>query len=148
MKPERQTLIRYGGILLSILVISLLHYQTSTHLRYLHEIYQRAYYIPIILAAFAYGPLAGFAASVLTSILYTFHIQRDWSAFPVYSFNQYAEILIFNVIALVVGFLSRKEKRQRKLDRKRTLEEGGKTSSEAKSKTRVLGLKTTNMPMN
>ncbi len=114
MKPEWLRSIKYGGILISILLISILHYETSTHYRYLHEIYQRIYYIPIILAAFAYGPLAGVVSSMLTSILYAYHIERDWSAFPLYSFNQYAEILIYNVIALVVGFLSRKEKVQRR----------------------------------
>jgi two-component system sensor histidine kinase HydH len=114
MKTEwRQKSIRYGAILLSILLISVLHYQTSTHYRYLHEIYQRIYYIPIIVAAFAYGPIAGLAASLLTSILYVYHIQRDWTAFPVYSFDQYSEIILYNVIAVVVGLLSRKEKRQR-----------------------------------
>jgi signal transduction histidine kinase len=114
MKTEwRKKSIRYGAILLSILLISILHYQTSTHHRYLHEIYQRAYYIPIIFAAFTYGPLTGLLTSLLTSVLYIYHIERDWSAFPAYSFNQYAEIVIYNVIALVVGFLSRKEKRQR-----------------------------------
>ena len=114
MKPEWQRRIRYGGILLSILLISILHYATSTDYRILHEIYQRIYYIPIILAAFAYGPVGGIAASLLATILYAIHIKRDWSALPVYSFNQYAEILVFNVIALVVGLLSRREKRQRR----------------------------------
>jgi two-component system sensor histidine kinase HydH len=114
MKPEWQRRIRYGGILLSILLISVLHYATSTDYRILHEIYQRIYYIPIIFAAFAYGPVGGIAASLLATILYAIHIQRDWSALPVYSFNQYAEILVFNVIALVVGLLSRREKRQRR----------------------------------
>jgi signal transduction histidine kinase len=114
MKTEwRKNWISCGAILLSILLISVLHYQTSTHYRYLHEIYQRAYYIPIIVAAFAYGPIAGLAASLLTTILYIYHIHRDWTAFPVYSFDQYAEIVLYNVIALVVGLLSRKEKRQR-----------------------------------
>lgn len=114
MKPEWQRRIKYGGILLSILLISILHYATSTDYRILHEIYQRIYYIPIILAAFAYGPVGGIAASLLATVLYAIHIQRDWSALPVYSFNQYAEILVFNVIALVVGLLSRREKRQRR----------------------------------
>ena len=99
MKPEwRKGSIRYSAILISILVISLLHYETSTQYRYLHEIYQRIYYIPIILAAFAYGPLPGVVASLLTSVLYIYHIERDWTDFPIYSFNQYAEILIYNVM--------------------------------------------------
>ena len=34
---------------------------------YLHEIYQRAYYIPILLAAYWYGPVRGVFAAALAS---------------------------------------------------------------------------------
>ena len=48
MKPS---LLRIGLLALSIIGISLLHYLTPLHLPFLHDIFQRLYYVPIILAA-------------------------------------------------------------------------------------------------
>lgn len=96
-----------------IVVDSALHFGTSTEYRYLHEIYQRVYYIPILLAAFWFGPFIGFCTSLAVSLIYSIHIQLHWHHFPTYTFNQYAEICLYHVIALVIGFLSLKERRQR-----------------------------------
>ncbi len=117
MSVRTRDALRYAVLLLAIVVISLLHYTTSTHHRYLHEIYQRAYYIPILLAAYWYGPIAGVLAAAFTSLLYAYHIQRDWTVFPLYAFNQYAEIFLFHALALVIGLLSLKDRRRtRKLE--------------------------------
>jgi len=105
--------LRYFSILALILVVSVFHYKTSTEYRYLHEIYQRAYYIPILLAAYWYGPLRGILAAVFASVLYAGHIHNDWTQFPVYSFNQYAEIFLFHALALIIGFLSQKDRKHR-----------------------------------
>lgn len=113
MKSWSRDFIRYSSILALILVISVFHFKTGTEYRYLHEIYQRAYYIPILLAAYWYGPFRGVLAALLASVLYTLHIQMDWTSFPIYSFNQYAEILLYNVLALVIGILSQKDRKHR-----------------------------------
>jgi two-component system, NtrC family, sensor histidine kinase HydH len=96
-----------------ILVVSALHFGTSTDFRYLHEIYQRVYYIPILLAAFWYGPFAGLLAAFLVSAIYVLHIRWDWHHVPVYTFNQYAEIFLYHGVALIIGLLSFRERRQR-----------------------------------
>ena len=114
------------SILAGVLVISAFHYTTSTEHRYLHEIYQRVYYVPILLAAFWYGPVGGVSTALLTSGLYLYHIQRDWSHFPMYTFNQYAEIFLYHAIGLLVGVLSSRERRQR-----RDLERTSRRLSEA-----------------
>ncbi|MGW8179395.1 MAG: sensor histidine kinase [bacterium] len=98
----------------SFLLISALHYQTEIVHRYLHEIYQRIYYIPILLAAFWFGPWIGLLAAFVTSSIYIGHIARDWTSFPVYSFNQYAEIVLYHVVALIIGVLSQRERSQRR----------------------------------
>ncbi len=113
MKRQARDVLKQSSLLLLILLISVFHYVTPTEHLYLHEIYQRAYYIPIILAAFWYGPWFGFLAAALTSVLYAVHIHRDWFHIPVYSFNQYAEIFLYNVIGLLIGFLSLRERRHR-----------------------------------
>lgn len=118
MRRKAREALKHIVLLLLILVISVFHFATPTEYLYLHEIYQRCYYIPIILAAFWYGPLWGFLSAALTSVLYGIHIHRDWIYFPTYSFNQYAEIFLYNVIGLLIGFLSLRERRHReKLER-------------------------------
>lgn len=113
MKRRPGDFLRYFSILALILVVSIFHYETSTEHRYLHEIYQRAYYIPILMAAYWYGPLRGVLAAFFASALYIGHIQSDWTLFPVYSFNQYAEIFLYHALALVTGFLAKKDRQHR-----------------------------------
>jgi len=113
MTQSRTDLFKYVFIAALILLTSVLHYQTAIAHRYLHEIYQRIYYIPILLAAFWFGPWIGLLAAFVTSSIYVGHIARDWTSFPVYSFNQYAEIVLYHVVALIIGLLSRRERRQR-----------------------------------
>jgi signal transduction histidine kinase len=110
--------IRFACILGLILLVSVFHYRTSTTYVYLHEIYQRIYYIPIVLAAFWYGAPGGLAAALLTSSIYVYHIHAHWAHLPNYSFNQYAEIALYHIVAAIIGVLAQKERRQR-----RTLEE-------------------------
>jgi len=113
MKWQPREFLKYFSILALIFIVSIFHYKTGTEHRYLHEIYQRAYYIPILLAAYWYGPLRGVFAAILTSILYAWHIHADWTQFPDYSFNQYAEIVLYNALALIIGFLAKKDRRHR-----------------------------------
>lgn len=100
---------------LSIGAITWLHYNTSTERVLLHEIYQRLYYVPIIYAAYRYGVAAALAASIFSAILYAPHIFMHWEKHYVYQLNQNAEILMFQVIAVVTGLLATAEKRERRL---------------------------------
>ncbi|MBI2821914.1 MAG: sensor histidine kinase [Acidobacteria bacterium] len=104
---------RWGVIVALIAVISILHYTTSVAHQNLHEIYKHGYYVPIFLAAFWYGSRGGIAAASLTGAVYIYHIRRDWAAFPAHSFSQYAEIIVYYVVAVIVGLLSAAERRHR-----------------------------------
>lgn len=110
----RSDTFKLSVILLMILGVSVLHFQTGTEYRYLHEIYQRGYYIPILLAAFWFGPWIGLTSAFLTSLIYTVHIQIDWTQLPTYAFNQYAEIVLYHVTALIIGVLASRERRLRR----------------------------------
>lgn len=114
MNQTKADTLKYALVVFLILLVSALHYQTAIAHRYLHEIYQRVYYIPILLAAFWFGPWIGLLTAFFTSSIYVVHIARDWNSFPVYSFNQYAEIVLYHVTGLIIGVLSQRERRQRK----------------------------------
>jgi two-component system sensor histidine kinase HydH len=103
---------KLGLIAFLVVLVSVLHFGTSTDYRYLHEIYQRVYYIPILLAAFWFGPAVGLLTALTVSVIYVFHIRWDWHHAPTYTFNQYAEICLYHVVALIIGVLSAKQRRQ------------------------------------
>lgn len=104
--------VRPALILVLIAVTTILHYSTPTERLYLHEIYQRVYYIPILLAAFWYGPFGGLAAATLTSLYYGYHIHQDWAHVPAYSINQWAEIVLYYLVGLITGALAERQRRE------------------------------------
>ena len=99
-------------LLAGIVVITLLHYNTSTRYLLLHEIYQRLYYIPIIYAAYSYGLRGGLAAAVLSTLIYLPHLAQHADN-RVYAINQYAETVLFFVVGVVTGLLAGKERGER-----------------------------------
>ncbi len=111
---RRSHLTRPGLLALGIILVSLLHYLTSTRQIFLHEIFQRAYYLPIILAALWFGLRGGILAAAFSGICYLPHIVIAWHAFHAYSINQYVEIVMFFVVGALSGVLADQEKRQRK----------------------------------
>jgi signal transduction histidine kinase len=99
-----------GGL---ILLISALHFLTPIDSVILHQIYQRLYYIPIILGAFWYGWRGGLGAALLASVSYLPHIALHWQHQNYdYALNQYAEITLFFVIGAVTGWLGDQKRRE------------------------------------
>jgi len=106
---------------LSILGISLLHYLTPLHLHYLHDIFQRFYYMPIILAALWYGFRGGLTCSLAVSIAYAPHIFFQWGGGLALEMEKYLEIVMYNVVGGVTGLLAQRE-RERREELQRTAE--------------------------
>jgi len=97
-----------------IVLITVLHFLTPLDQIVWHEIYQRLYYIPIIAAALLYGLRGGLAASIFTTVVYSPHIFLHWQHGHFdYSINQYAEIVIFNLVGGVMGALGDRLKQAR-----------------------------------
>ena len=96
-----------------ILLVSALHFLTPVDSLVLHQIYQRLYYIPIILAALRYGWRGGLGAAGLASLSYLPHIALHWQHQNYdYALNQYAEIALFFVIGIVTGWLGDQKRRE------------------------------------
>lgn len=101
-------------IALVIILITVLHFLTPLDQVVWHEIYQRLYYIPIIAAALLFGLRGGLAASVFTTLVYSPHVFLHWQHGHFdYSINQYAEIVIFNLVGGVMGALGDRLKQAR-----------------------------------
>lgn len=98
----------------TVLFVSALHFLTPVDSLVLHQIYQRLYYIPIILAALWYGWRGGLGAALLASLSYVPHIALHWQHQNYdYALNQYAEIALFFVIGAVTGWLGDQKRRER-----------------------------------
>ncbi|MEK7857089.1 MAG: histidine kinase dimerization/phospho-acceptor domain-containing protein, partial [Acidobacteriota bacterium] len=90
----------------TIILVTVLHFLTPVDLIVWHEIFQRLYYFPIIAAALLFGMRGGLAASVFTTVVYSPHIFLHWQEGHFdYSINQYAEIVIFNLVGGIMGAL-------------------------------------------
>ena len=90
----------------SIVLVTVLHFLTPVDQIVWHEIYQRLYYIPIIAAALLFGLRGGLAASLFTTVVYIPHIFLHWQHGHFdYSINQYAEVVIFNLVGGIMGTL-------------------------------------------
>jgi len=105
---------RLSLIIAFVVGVSLLHYFTPLNLPMLHDIYQRLYYIPIILAAFWFGLRGGIACALAVSIVYAPHILFQWGGHLAMEMEKYLEIVLYNVVGGVTGFLSHKEETRRR----------------------------------
>lgn len=106
-------LVRAALLAISIVGISLLHYLTPLHRPMLHDIFQRLYYIPIIFAAFWFGIRGGLLSSIVVSILYAPHVLFQWGVHPTLELEKFLEIVLYNVVGGITGFLSQREEERR-----------------------------------
>ncbi len=97
----------------AIAAVALLHYNTPVSYIWVHSLLQRAYYIPILLAALWFGWKGGLAAATLAGASYIPHIMMAWNFEPQYKAAQYIEIGMFFAIAALTGVLADHERAQR-----------------------------------
>ena len=90
--------------------ISLLHYLTPLHLPYLHAIFQRLYYLPIILAALWFGFRGGLLCAIIVSIAYAPHLLFQWGGNLTMEMEKYLEVVLYNIVGAMTGLLSQKER--------------------------------------
>lgn len=105
---------RVSAIVASLLVISLIHFQASSREVFWHEIFQRAYYLPIVVSALWYGLRGGIGAATLAALLYLPHVFARRHGFPSYEFNQFSEAVLFFVFGALTGVLSDQQRLQQK----------------------------------
>jgi two-component system, NtrC family, sensor histidine kinase HydH len=107
----------------SVILITLIHYQTSAGGNFLlHEISQRLYYVPIVYAAYRFGVRGSVTISLLSSAVYLLHISEHGNDPKAAILNQYAEVMMFLVVGVVTGLLAQAEKTQRRRSEKASTE--------------------------
>ncbi len=102
---------RWAALLAAVVAISTLHYVTPPASPALHAVYQRLYYVPVILAAYWFGVRGGLLVAVLCSLAYAPHIHVAWSQNAPYTMSQYAELVVFLSLGIAVGLIASRERR-------------------------------------
>jgi signal transduction histidine kinase len=100
------TLWRWVGLLAALTAVSVLHYTTDAEHAWLHNIYQRLYYAPIVMGAYWFGVRGGLLTAVAAAIAYYPHILHTWGDNEPYAASQYVELVIFPCAGLLVGVLA------------------------------------------
>jgi len=110
---KRFDILKSCALVACVIGISLLHYTTPLRLGMLHDIFQRLYYLPIILAAFWFGFRGGVGCAILVTICYAPHILFQWGGHLAMEMEKYLEVLLYNVVGGITGFLSQQEAARR-----------------------------------
>ncbi len=94
-------------ILVAILVLSIsfLHYFTRPALHHYHIFYRELYFLPLILGAFWFGLRGGLITSFGVTGLYLPFTLIRWNRFAPDDFDKIMEIILFNVVAVILGVL-------------------------------------------
>jgi signal transduction histidine kinase len=111
--PSKAVSWRVGVLAVAIAAISVAHYVTPVQHFLLHNVWQRAYYVPVLLACAWFGLRGGLVAAVAAAATYAPHILLHWGHSQAYQANQVLELGMFGVIAVVAGALSDRERRSR-----------------------------------
>lgn len=102
------------AVIASLGMISVLYYATRSQNFIAHELFQRVYYLPIVISALWYGLRGGLLAALLAALLYIPDVLALENRFPSYEFvNQLCEVILFFVFGSLAGSLSDQQKRQR-----------------------------------
>ncbi len=95
---------------------TLFHYLTDMQDVAFHNFYRRAYYVPIVLAAFGFGWKGGLVASIVASVAYIPHAFFMAHRDPAPTVDKVLEIVLYIGIGLLAGWLVDRQKRaQRQL---------------------------------
>ncbi len=110
----RSRRLRFAGVALLTLAVSTAHYLTPpSHLLW-HNVYQRLYYIPLLLACAWFGLRGGLITAAGCIVLYSPHIMLHWAHMRAYQANQLMELTMLGLIGVVAGFLSDRQRTLRK----------------------------------
>ena len=129
--PYRKNWIKIVVIIFMTGAILGLYYLTSYQMLYRHAFYRILFYVPLILGSFWFG-LKG-SIGVCTSVtlcLLPYEIIQ-WQGFSLEDFHELLEVVLFIVIAFILGFLvERERKKHTALVRTESLAAIGKAVSE------------------
>jgi signal transduction histidine kinase len=99
---------------LPVLCITALHYGTPMHERWLHDVYRRLYYLPIVIGALRCGLRGGLVVPVAVWMAYSPHaFLHYFSHDPTTTLEKFLEMALYLCVGAICGVLVEREERQR-----------------------------------
>lgn len=96
-------------------VITFFHYTVKSNEADYHQfnvLYQRLYFLPLILAGFWFGLRGALATSLTISVLSIPYILILWQGVPLADFNRLLQVGVYNLVAIVLGVLRNREQKE------------------------------------
>lgn len=103
-------------ILLMVIGITGLHIFISGNYEKTHAVARELYYLPIILSVIWFGLRGAIMTSLSITVLYLAFSVSEWRGFSGDDMNRLLEILLFNIVAVIMGIL---QDRQRERNREK-----------------------------
>lgn len=94
--------------------ITILHYRTDYLLISSHTLLRELYFLPIILAGFWFGLAGALTFSLSVTLLYLPYILSLPGGITGHNFGNILQVILFNVIGLLIGWLRDREKQQQR----------------------------------
>jgi two-component system sensor histidine kinase HydH len=101
---------KIAALVILILGITCLHYLTNLGWHRQHIFYRDLYFFPIFLAGFWFGLKGALMASLSVTAFYLPFTIVYWSNFSPNDFNNVMQMILFNVVAVIIGLLVDRQK--------------------------------------
>ncbi|MEW6719682.1 MAG: HD domain-containing phosphohydrolase [Thermodesulfobacteriota bacterium] len=116
MARSRRTpdLRREGGIAIAVFVVAAAHFLMPSGLHgwhWLHILFQKFFYVPILMAAAWLGLRGTLLVAGAVSGVFMLHILLDWGGYRMTQADQAGEIASYWIVALTASCLARRERR-------------------------------------
>lgn len=125
-KTPLRKILDVGILVLSVTVLTSIHYTNYHYSIDYHLLLQFGYYIPVIYAALRFGPLGGIGCGLLITLLFLPFMTHFQMVNQDAKYTQWVEILLINGFGWLTGFLVDQERKAKQsleqaLDLKETL---------------------------
>lgn len=95
--------------------VSYFHYSTGIGAQDIHIFYQGLYFLPVLLAGFWFGLWGALATSVGITLLYLPFTLLHWGSSPPGDFTNVQVMVLYNLVAVILGILSDRERKKQLL---------------------------------
>ncbi len=114
----------------TLAILTFAQYSTDLGSHHFHLFYQALFFIPIILAGLWFGLKRALLVSIAITLILTPFTVTYWSGRTVGNFNNITEMILYNVIASIVGGLrDREQNKERRLQQSMRLAAMGEAAS-------------------
>jgi signal transduction histidine kinase len=110
--------LKLSTIILLITALSVVIFVTRQSHYHFHSIYREFYFIPLILAAFWFGLRGALLTSGIITCFYLIFLWSIWYGWSAEKINAFIEIIFLNGMALILGILREREKKEHRRTQK------------------------------